>query len=88
MSNPINDGGPAFPHTEKDHMALSCPGMSLRDWFAGQALAGYRWDDQALSAEPEDGADDPVTADDIAEWAYLLADSMLERRDCDGGVWG
>ena len=27
------DGGPAFPLYEED-------GMSLRDWFAGQALAG------------------------------------------------
>ena len=34
-----NDGGQAFP------MAFGCesenyPGMSLRDWFAGQALSG------------------------------------------------
>lgn len=38
MSN-INNGGPAYPHynidTEKQY-----PGMTLRDWFAGQALAG------------------------------------------------
>ena len=27
------DGGPAFPYTIGDHV-----GMSLRDWFAGQAL--------------------------------------------------
>jgi hypothetical protein len=42
--NTPNDGGPAYPaksqssvtgHT-KDH-----PGMTLRQWFAGQALAGW-----------------------------------------------
>ena len=32
----INDGGPAFPrHAYDGH-----DGMTLRDWFAGQALAG------------------------------------------------
>lgn len=34
MSTP-KDGGPAFP---VDSSGIS--GMSLRDWFAGQALAG------------------------------------------------
>ena len=38
----INDGGPAFPHVGNpqsgfDYIAM---GMTLRDWFAGQALAG------------------------------------------------
>ena len=32
--NQINDGGPAFPILRSDQA-----GMSLRDWFAGQALA-------------------------------------------------
>jgi len=35
MNTPINDGGPAFPDDRWQ------AGMSLRDWFAGQALAGY-----------------------------------------------
>jgi hypothetical protein len=38
-----NDGGPAFPVAE-DHRTADAlrwtAGMSLRDWFAGQALAG------------------------------------------------
>jgi hypothetical protein len=37
VSDPINDGGPAFP------------GMSLRDWFAAMALQGIKanpsWDE-------------------------------------------
>lgn len=48
MSATINDGGPAFPRTySTDYLSNSCAmietsgGMSLRDWFAGQALAGF-----------------------------------------------
>lgn len=39
MSEPINDGGPAFPNNDAHGCAF--PGMTLRDWFAGQALAGF-----------------------------------------------
>lgn len=35
----MNDGGPAFP-TEKWECVETIPGMSLRDWFAGQAVIG------------------------------------------------
>lgn len=42
-------------------------GMSLRDWFAGQALANtYTHDD----AKPEN----------ISGWAYQIADAMMEVR--------
>jgi len=45
-TTPLNDGGPAFPvHCDT---ASSDGGMSLRDWFAGQALAGI------LAAESDD----------------------------------
>ena len=33
------DGGPAFPHLQGDIVG-SKQGMSLRDWYAGQAQAG------------------------------------------------
>ena len=39
MSTPINDGGPAFPVAETIHV-YGHNGMTLRDYFAGQALAG------------------------------------------------
>lgn len=40
-----NDGGPAFPESASGpypngEIVMGRPGMSLRDWFAGQALAG------------------------------------------------
>lgn len=38
MSKPIDDGGPAFPNNDAHGCAFS--GMTLRDYFAGQALAG------------------------------------------------
>jgi hypothetical protein len=62
-----NDGGPAFPHGP-DH----AEGMSLRDWFAGVALAG--------GCKPTDvGAAE--TCGDISKACYQLADAMLAERE-------
>lgn len=47
------------------------PGMTLRDWFAGQAMAGY------LLAMPED---DEASIMEVAEISYMLADAMLSER--------
>lgn len=49
----MKDGGPAFPRTKVETVpmfgqvvkGMSEDGMSLRDWFAGQALAGGRASD-------------------------------------------
>ena len=61
-----NDGGSAFPHVATIE---DTAGISLRDWFAGQALASvYR------EANPDEGFNS------IAEHAYLMADAMLEAR--------
>jgi len=89
-----NDGGPAFPSPYEDESYLDwvassgphappSPGMSLRDWFAGQALA-------SLSAHrpiPFRGINLQVHDDKIFEWcnqvsatAWRLADAMLEER--------
>jgi hypothetical protein len=62
----INDGGPAFPR----HGYNSNDGMTLRDWFAGQAMAG-------LASYVTKGA----TFDDIAKDAYAIADAMLAARE-------
>jgi len=65
-----SQGGSAFPvmETERIHPEL---GMSLRDWFAGQAIAG------AMTA-----GDDLESADwkNCADYAYELADAMLAAR--------
>lgn len=63
------DGGPAFPHDNQGlggAHRIAQPGMSLRDWFAGQALVG-------LLAKHSIGVN-------RAEQAYWLADAMLAAR--------
>ena len=70
----LNDGGPAYPQQLSDgQRERGCSadfgygGMSLRDWFAGQALAGYV-------------AHNPESLDvDLACVAYSTADAMLGR---------
>ena len=80
MSAP-NDGGPAFPnlelrHTCGDPIIEASTGMSLRDWFAGQALAGWLAVETGtiMGYEPS-----------IAKGCYDLADAMLAERE-KGGV--
>ena len=76
MSAPINDGGPAFPPTLRPNNGcnyVELGGMTLRDWFAGQALA-------TLSNSPNP---DQVTA--AANMAYGLAEAMLVARAKGGG---
>lgn len=64
-----DDGGPAFPG---DGGSIFC-GMSLREWFAGQALAGM--------AKVYYHDDDPgVNTEHIAVTAYEIADAMLAER--------
>lgn len=66
----INTGGPAFPsHGSMGEVAHQ--GMTLRDYFAGQALAG-------VNADPS-SREDSVRS--IAESAYVLADAMLAARE-------
>ena len=61
-------GGQAFPVpvTEQN---FSETGMTLRDYFAGQALV-------ALWSDP----DVQMTHDAAAKWSYEQADAMLEAR--------
>jgi hypothetical protein len=65
------DGGPAFPgETTKPGET----GLTLRDWFAGQALAASDW----ANWKTQDNAL-------IARDAYRLADAMLAARSGEGG---
>jgi len=70
----IDDGGSAFPipFSDKPGAYSPEPGMSLRDWFAGQAIQGI-W--QTL----ENGGDYHELSM-VAHDAYDLADAMLTVR--------
>ena len=67
------DGGPAFPGGDGQYAGgyHHYNGMSLRDWFAGQALAGL------LAA---DGPDTMTGTTLAAGRAYDYADAMLAER--------
>ena len=67
----INNGGPAFP-AHWNGVQPPQQGMTLRDWFAGQALAGMM-----ASRNPTSPRFHP---DDDAEYVYAVADAMLKAR--------
>lgn len=66
------DGGCAFPTPESELQSAEW-GMSLRDYFAGQALIGI------LGAR--NGFLVDVGVDNAADWAYQCADKMLAARE-------
>lgn len=73
-----DSGGPAYPSPNDvqvgQFQSAGHPGMTLRDWFAGQALT-------AVSIQ---AFDDELTVEQNARvaavWAYTVADAMLEAR--------
>lgn len=75
-----NDGGPAFPQPNHivDHEGLGRvearqwlqdSGMTLRDWFAGQALKSMM--EQRVQGRMSD----------VARTAFQIADAMLAERE-------
>ena len=77
MSDKPN-GGSAFPNLvetlKTGDIIRFQHGMTLRDWFAGQAIV----------AAAVQGFDDTATVEQnarvAASWAYCIADAMLEAR--------
>jgi hypothetical protein len=73
MSN-SKDGGPAFPNLKANDSGprdARNGGMSLRDWFAGQVIAGR-------------SSSDPKMRAGYARSAYAMADAMLAEREKGG----
>ena len=73
MSDDDNNGGPAFPvssyvNADGETCQSWLKGMTLRDWFAGQALP-------ALAARTN------TDFDQDASDAYFMADAMLAARE-------
>lgn len=73
--NPKDDGGPAFPMALPKDWADFNHGMSLRDWFAGQALAGMNASCHDLLEWPSG-----TYLARMVENAYAQADAMLAAR--------
>lgn len=72
MANTKPNGGPAFPVSEdaaRGKVSGIYGGMTLRDYFAAQAMAG-------LTAIPSSG----YTFEGAAEDAYKFADAMIAQR--------
>jgi len=88
----LKDGGPAFPYVQMSE-ATGQPingcfngGMTLRDWFAGQALVGILANERMC----ENATDEAErTRTDIAKAyaivAHSMADAMLAEREKGGG---
>ena len=76
MSKQHETGGPAFPVPEhldeRGNGHEQSIGMTLRDWFAGQALA-------SMTIAP-DYSKGPCNAS-MADRAYHIADAMLAARE-------
>lgn len=81
-----NDGGPAFP-TEQGHILDGTwnqtyeSGMSLRDYFAGQAMIGLVAG--ITKFRDEEGMEDIIVnrPNDVSQLAYTYADAMLAARN-------
>jgi hypothetical protein len=71
MSAPENP--PAFPVAMIPEWQEGSPGMSLRDWFAGRALAG-------MASIVTDDGDMLMGWADMAKASYLAAAAMLAER--------
>ena len=83
MTQP-NDGGPAFPcgpsgmsisydDGRTEHQYPGSPGMSLRDWLAGQVLQGLASNEDRWASKNEV----------IAKDCYEAADAMLKARSAN-----
>ena len=77
MSEQIKDGGPAFPNPALANEGFSpsydMSGMTLRDWFAGQALAG-------LLAGQYRGLSS-ANLSEVPNEAFAIADAMIAARE-------
>lgn len=83
MSTKKPTGGPAFPDVQFTHnngdTSFKNNGMSLRDHFAGQALAGWLASYGPENKHPSEIGEE--IAANVAKYSYALADAMIAERD-------
>ena len=75
MSATIDNGGSAFATYSPDHGTQH--GMTLRDYFAGQAMTAWI-EDFCRNAPSEEPAKDVTIK--IASYCYLMANAMIAAR--------
>lgn len=69
-----DDGGPAFPSPR------AYKGMTLRDYFAGQALIAYLSAENARAIVVLAKEQGHTVAEVISATCYQMADAMLKER--------
>lgn len=84
----MNNGGPAFPSRFVKHevgevgnqvpILEDSSGISVRDYFAGQALVSYIFPEMLHGANTEEEIKLEFT--NCAAFAYRMADAMLVER--------
>ena len=85
-----DDGGPAYPQTEKRKLPqgkverILHPGMTLRDWFAGMALQGMLSSGYESAIEQVSKALGEPASNALASASYGFADAMLKQRKAAG----
>ena len=91
MTTTPKDGGPAFPASRFEtveirpevtkRVPIEYPGMSIRDYFAGQAIVGALSNEAFTKhAHGNYRGSEPRY---FANIAYDIADAMLEAREAD-----
>ena len=90
MSAP-NDGGPAFP-TQHVANGTTVKGMTLRQFYAGQILAGFCSNPSVFAPNANHGWSlVNATDEDLVGYAHFLAsklveaDALLSQRTTGGG---
>ena len=76
-----NDGGPAFPITPAQYDGAALRGMSLRDYFAGQALVGILSNQTLLVKVIQSVSSDMPVNQAIASNSFIIADAMIAARN-------
>ena len=92
MAGKIDDGGAAFPQLKNTGLARLDPdggaqmdkectgGMTLRDWFAGQALVGILANPDISSSAARCDVSTEEFREDTARAAFAAADAMIAAR--------
>lgn len=73
------DGGPAFPNVGA-HGHIIEPGMTIRDYFAGQWINGAVGNSFGMQCLAELSIDEDTARNLMAAMAYKMADAMIVAR--------